>query len=794
MLLQRTYVVCVLGTSALLEDKNSSAKKKKKKKDKKKGGDESSGASSLDASRHVSASEVVSAALHNAPSSSSTNTPTLQEQNQVSSAAGSEVTSRDELLDHLLAMGFVESDCLQAIIACGLNVDRAISWLCEPRPPPPTPSSKTKASKASTSSNNTTQNKDSAGAKKNSTSTAQSTSSGSTPSASHSLPDSELTPAQKAQKDKDHKEELRRINREWNARVPHQRAEEEKKKAEEKSQAERAQKELERQRVLQQQLQAQYSMHSMFTAGGGALPPGAGPITSTSPPAAMSAVPSFSQQQMPGTFTNHQQRHQGDVKHVHGQQAQNVGAMSMMGAGAFPLMPSQQTTSQQPSFSRNSSSSSIGSSSSSGRQSSGLVSATPSFSRPLQQQYPPQQQAPSAMSLLSNINSNNSSSPMPPGLSLNNVHHTVPMNNTIQSNSNSSRVLGGGFNSTIHSGSLSDKIVPTTSSTLLHQHHHQLQQPHQPQTQQHTGSSLHNSSSDMPLPGNGSNSNQTSSMFGMEDERMRMPFMNDLNGNNSLQNMNTMSEGDEYVDGGLNLSAGARPFVPQFATSPSPQLSLSPPQHPSSGTPLGVGGAESLALPSLGSGSQTYTPVGHGHDWNADINLGVGGGNNSAAGSSFLWQGGSSSGDLNMNMNNTSNIDNMHVNNDVDDSGFDMAMNLDLLGGLDDLLQPPISGGGSHGQRKGSLLEGLVSVGGSESSANVGGMSQQQISTSRFLNLGGEDDGSDDITGGDFFQPNNNSSTILSSSLNDFMTNMGDHHNDFSSNNDIQSVFSSNTR
>jgi hypothetical protein len=41
------------------------------------------------------------------------------------------LTSRDEMVDHLLSMGFKESDCLQAITVCGTDIDRAISWLCE---------------------------------------------------------------------------------------------------------------------------------------------------------------------------------------------------------------------------------------------------------------------------------------------------------------------------------------------------------------------------------------------------------------------------------------------------------------------------------------------------------------------------------------------------------------------------------------------------------------------------------------------------------------------------------------
>ena len=41
------------------------------------------------------------------------------------------VASRDELVDHLLAMGFTEPDCLAAIALYGNDMDRALSWLCE---------------------------------------------------------------------------------------------------------------------------------------------------------------------------------------------------------------------------------------------------------------------------------------------------------------------------------------------------------------------------------------------------------------------------------------------------------------------------------------------------------------------------------------------------------------------------------------------------------------------------------------------------------------------------------------
>jgi hypothetical protein len=122
-----------------------------------------------------------------------------------------DVVSRDDLLSHLLAMGFAESDCLAAISSCGLNVDMAVSWLCDP-PSPSQPKSKTAEAKES---------------KKSSANKAVPIPN---PGASASASAQELDAQLKAQKDKEHKEEQRRINRAWNARVPHQRAEEERKK------------------------------------------------------------------------------------------------------------------------------------------------------------------------------------------------------------------------------------------------------------------------------------------------------------------------------------------------------------------------------------------------------------------------------------------------------------------------------------------------------------------------------------------------------------------------------------
>lgn len=108
-------------------------------------------------------------------------------------AAEAEIRSRDELLEHLLAMGFAENDCYAAITACGINMEEAISWLCDR---PAMMNSKTTTAVAN----------------------------------KREMEDKAREERAKEQKEKDLKEELRRINRAWNAKVPQQRAEEEEKK------------------------------------------------------------------------------------------------------------------------------------------------------------------------------------------------------------------------------------------------------------------------------------------------------------------------------------------------------------------------------------------------------------------------------------------------------------------------------------------------------------------------------------------------------------------------------------
>jgi hypothetical protein len=154
--------------------------------------------------------------------------------------------SRDELLEHLLAMGFPESDCLTALTVCGKDLDAAITWLCENPPGTQPPPAKVISASAPTHPTEKTGGK-----------------AEHTPSKVTAPPTKAPAPVQppavvqttaeanaKLQKEKDLKEEMRRINRAWNAK-----AEDEKKKIE----LERVQKEAEKQRelVAQQQLQKQ---------------------------------------------------------------------------------------------------------------------------------------------------------------------------------------------------------------------------------------------------------------------------------------------------------------------------------------------------------------------------------------------------------------------------------------------------------------------------------------------------------------------------------------------------------
>jgi hypothetical protein len=124
-----------------------------------------------------------------------------------------DVASRDELVDHLLAMGFPEADCLTAISLYGKDLDRALSWLCDR--PPVTPTQSATVIGASSATPAVT-------AAVASTLNPRQEVSGSGITTQSSAQKSE---ALRLQKEKDHKEELRRINRAWN-----QKAEDEKRR------------------------------------------------------------------------------------------------------------------------------------------------------------------------------------------------------------------------------------------------------------------------------------------------------------------------------------------------------------------------------------------------------------------------------------------------------------------------------------------------------------------------------------------------------------------------------------
>jgi hypothetical protein len=206
----------------IVDDKTGSGKKKKKKKEKKKGEEDTP---EVTPPAQPSAPPASAPPLKASPAPSATLTaPSTPSSKPSAIDAISEVKSRDELLDHLLAMGFAEADCLAAISACGLNVDMSISWLCDRPANAPTPPSQ-KSSKPASS--NLSDAKDSG--KKGPVVPAKNPSTPLSVSAPPPPPP-DADALLKAQKDKEHKEELRRINRAWNARVPQQRAEEERKK------------------------------------------------------------------------------------------------------------------------------------------------------------------------------------------------------------------------------------------------------------------------------------------------------------------------------------------------------------------------------------------------------------------------------------------------------------------------------------------------------------------------------------------------------------------------------------
>jgi hypothetical protein len=137
----------------------------------------------------------------------------------INAMAEMSVSSRDELVDRLLAMGFREADCLQAISLYGTDTDQAISWLCErpvvAAPPPPPATSKPEASKS----------KDAAAPMSLGASMAASSPrtaplpAPATPVAAGSNGGTAANAPSSAQKLQKEKEELRRINRAWNLKA-----------------------------------------------------------------------------------------------------------------------------------------------------------------------------------------------------------------------------------------------------------------------------------------------------------------------------------------------------------------------------------------------------------------------------------------------------------------------------------------------------------------------------------------------------------------------------------------------
>lgn len=132
-----------------------------------------------------------------------------------------DVASRDELVDHLLAMGFPEPDCLAAISLYGRDLDRALSWLCDRPSVPPSGTATGGATPGNTDLNSSGSSRTISRDEASSSAGAGSAVS----SVAGSTVGSTNTESMRVQKEKDLKEELRRINRAWNRK-----AEDEKKK------------------------------------------------------------------------------------------------------------------------------------------------------------------------------------------------------------------------------------------------------------------------------------------------------------------------------------------------------------------------------------------------------------------------------------------------------------------------------------------------------------------------------------------------------------------------------------
>lgn len=140
------------------------------------------------------------------------------------------IASRDELVDRLLAMGFREADCLVAISLYGTDIDQAISWLCD-RPAPAAllqrDASKTKGVEATTGTASKVEPLNAVTAKPVVGSTTASTLSNpsteataaSSTNANSSVATSTAVVQVVVPMMQKEKEELRRINRAWNAKA-----------------------------------------------------------------------------------------------------------------------------------------------------------------------------------------------------------------------------------------------------------------------------------------------------------------------------------------------------------------------------------------------------------------------------------------------------------------------------------------------------------------------------------------------------------------------------------------------
>lgn len=147
--------------------------------------------------------------------------PAAVETQSINALAEMSVSSRDEMVDRLLAMGFREADCLQAISLYGTDIDQAISWLCE------RPAVTTAAPVPSATSGNNNKAEEVARPSDASPSSGHMTLAAAMAAGAAMSSPSAPGSAAKLQKEK---EELRRINRAWNAK-----AEDEKRKVSESS-------------------------------------------------------------------------------------------------------------------------------------------------------------------------------------------------------------------------------------------------------------------------------------------------------------------------------------------------------------------------------------------------------------------------------------------------------------------------------------------------------------------------------------------------------------------------------